>query len=264
MLLFSRVDLLLVKALGGSEEVAGFYGAAQNITIVPGSFFNAAFAPLLLATPARALREGRAEDARIVTGHAIRGTLSILPFVAIAAGASQEIAPLLYGAAFQPAAALFALLAFAALALSVISVNTAVLTAYGKPRMTFMLAVPLVLLAVAAHVILIPRFGAVGAAMVTAILAWVGACATLLAVRRYTGVFPSPASVLRVGGVTAAAFLTANILHTEGVWVVMELACLSGLALAALYLLQEVTRSDLDFARSLLKRQQAMPVEHRR
>lgn len=77
MLLFNRLDLLVVKALSGAPAAAGFYGAAGNLTIVPGSLFVASFSPLLLATLTRVLRQGQSEVARDMTGQAMRLVLCL-------------------------------------------------------------------------------------------------------------------------------------------------------------------------------------------
>ena len=57
MSLYSRLDLPMLKSLGGTAADAGVYGVAQNLALLP-TLFSYAFAPALLSTLARALREG--------------------------------------------------------------------------------------------------------------------------------------------------------------------------------------------------------------
>lgn len=168
MRLFIQLDLLVVKALGGTAAAVGYYGAAQNLTIVPLGMFAASFAPLLLATLTRLLLQGQAEAARIMIGQAMRLVLCLLPFAGLAAGAAPEIVSLVCGSRFSPAAPLLALLIFAALAITLIAVAAAALTAAGRPGWTLALTGPLALLA---HLVLVPRFGPAGAAAATAVLA---------------------------------------------------------------------------------------------
>src|SRR5262245_12335013 len=54
--LYDRLDLVALTALGGTPEQAGHYSAAQNLALLP-SLVGISFAPLLLATLSRALRE---------------------------------------------------------------------------------------------------------------------------------------------------------------------------------------------------------------
>ncbi|HAJ61469.1 MAG TPA: teichoic acid transporter, partial [Cyanobacteria bacterium UBA8543] len=54
MRLYEKLDLFALKILGGTAAEAGFYGAAQNLSLIPG-IFSLAFAPLLLSTLTRTL-----------------------------------------------------------------------------------------------------------------------------------------------------------------------------------------------------------------
>jgi O-antigen/teichoic acid export membrane protein len=251
MRLFSQLDLLVVKALGGTLAAAGYYGAAQNLTIVPLGLFAASFSPPLLAMLTRLLRQGQGEVARTMIGQAMRLVLCLLPFAGLAAGAAPEIVNLVYGSPFSPAAPLSALLIFAALAITLISVTTAILTAAARPGWTFALTGPLVPLALGAHLVLVPRFGPVGAAAATTALAWLGAGLTTLAVYRQCGVIPAPATILRTTLTTLIAYVLSSAWHTSGAWVILELSGMTAVIVTCLFLLGELTGRDLAFARSL-------------
>ena len=67
--LFDKLDVIMLTALGGDAQQAGLYGAAQNLSILPG-LFSLACSQLLLATLSRAFRDG--ED-RARPGHQPRG-----------------------------------------------------------------------------------------------------------------------------------------------------------------------------------------------
>jgi hypothetical protein len=144
--LYEKLDLFALKALGATAEQAGMYGAVQSLALVPG-IFALAFSPLLLATLSRTLRAGDSSLAREISRDALRVPLVLLPFAGLTAGAAHEIIGLIFGAAFLPATPLLALLIFAAVALVMLSVVTAILTAADKPGWTFVLTGPLVLLA---------------------------------------------------------------------------------------------------------------------
>ncbi|MBI3058601.1 MAG: oligosaccharide flippase family protein, partial [Deltaproteobacteria bacterium] len=146
--LYDRLDLLVLKVLGGSAEQVGIYGAAQNLTLVCG-IFALSFSPLLLSALSRMLRRGDMRSAREMGQQAMRVVIGLLPFAGMTAGAALEIVALIFGPIFLPAAPLLAFLIFGALALVMISVATTILTAAGKPGWTFALAGPLVPLAIA-------------------------------------------------------------------------------------------------------------------
>ncbi|MGZ7029728.1 MAG: lipopolysaccharide biosynthesis protein, partial [Terriglobales bacterium] len=55
--IFERLDLFMLKALGATAALAGMYGAAQNLTIIP-ALLGGALAPVLLAALTHAIRDG--------------------------------------------------------------------------------------------------------------------------------------------------------------------------------------------------------------
>ena len=109
--LFSRVDLFALTALGLLTREAGYYGAAQNLSIIPG-LFAVAFTPVLLSTLSTMLKDGEHESARIMSRDAMRLALGMLPFAAMASGAAHEVVVLIFGAGFAPAGPILAWLIF--------------------------------------------------------------------------------------------------------------------------------------------------------
>jgi O-antigen/teichoic acid export membrane protein len=250
--LFSRLDLLVVQALSASPEAAGLYGAAQGITIVPG-LLSGSVAPVVLATVSRLAREGRDGDVRATIEQVFRLVWLLLPVAGVVAGTGSAVAGLVYGSRFSAAGPLMGILMFAAIALTIISFSGAILTAAsGRPRLVLAVTGPLAPLALCAHLVFVPRFGPTGAAIVTAILAWLSAGASLLAVGRLTGVYPRPSMVLRGVLTTLVVYGLSRLWAPSGVWVLLEIAVLTITILGCLWLLGELTASDFRLARSLL------------
>ena len=181
ILIYKKLDLFMLKILGGTANQAGIYGAAQNLSFIP-VMFAFAFAPLLLSTLSRMLRAGKDRESRELGGDTMRAVFWLLPFAAMTAGASQEIIVLILGRPYVSAALPMALLIFAALSMVMIAVTTSILTAAGKPGWTFAMTGPLIPLALLGHILLIPRWGLVGASLSTTLTAIVGALATMIAV----------------------------------------------------------------------------------
>jgi O-antigen/teichoic acid export membrane protein len=203
--LFDKLDLLLVKGLGGSLERAGVYGAAQNLASFP-SLLAISISPLLLASLGRALRAGDRAGADALARDALRLVLILVPFASLLAGASPEVVALLFGEAYRGAAPLCAILLQAGMAMVIFSVATAVLTAGGRAGWTLALAAPLPVLALAGHAFWIPRVGAIGAAGVTLGCAVLGAVAALVAVERASHVTVPFDTGLRTMVVGAGAY----------------------------------------------------------
>ena len=251
MRLFDKLDLLMLKALGGTAEQAGIYAAAQNMAL-PVSLLALAFSPLLLSTLSQSLRRGEGGFARRMGRDAMRLVFLLLPFAGMAAGAASEIVDLIFGPVFSPASPLLAVLVFGGVSLVMISVAAAILTAAGKPRWTMALAVPLVPLAITGHLLMIPRLGAIGAALVTAVMAGLGALMAILAVYRAWRVFPPPGTLLRSAVICALAFVVAASWPTPGLWLVLKVAVITTIIPLAFLLLGELNHDELATARSLL------------
>jgi O-antigen/teichoic acid export membrane protein len=251
MMLFDKLDLFALKTLGGSAELAGVYGVAQNLAIVP-RLFALSFSPLLLSTLTRLLRDGNQRRARDMGRDGMRLVILLLPFAGMAAGAAGEIVQAVAGQRFGGAGPLLAVLIFAAVAMTMISVATAILTAAGRPGWTFAVAGPLVPMAITGHLLVIPRFGAVGAAAVTAGCAGLGALVTMGAVHRLWRIAPPAASLVRSGLMCGAAYALATLWAAGGLVLVLKLGVIMVLIAAGLLALGEFDRREIALARSLM------------
>jgi O-antigen/teichoic acid export membrane protein len=252
--LFDKLDLVSVTALGGTAEWAGLYAAAQNLSILPG-LIALSFSPVLLSVLTRAVRDGEPARAWTIGREAMRILLLVVPFGALVAGASAELVSLVFGPAFAPAAPLLSLLIVGATGLVFVSVSVAMLTAAGQPARTLAFTVPVPLLAVAGYLVAIPRHGATGAALVTAICAGLAALAGLLIVGRVCGVFPPGSTLLRSAAVSLGGFALAVLWPAPGWLVVVKLTALAAAVPAALLALGEFSGAELAAARSLVRRQ---------
>jgi len=251
--LFSKLDLLMLKMLGGTSGEAGIYGAAQNLSIIPG-IFAVSFSPLLLSTLSRLISSGDFNRAEQMSSDAMRLVIVLLPFAGMTAGMASEIVDFIFGPLFLQAAAILAVLIFGALGMVMISVATAILTAAGKPKWTLAVAVPLLPLAVLGHVLLIPRFGSIGAATVTAFFTGLGALFSMLAVYRLWRILPPLATLGRSSVICGAAFILALFWPAPGVLLFLKVPAVAILILGLFALLGEFTASEIALARSAFDR----------
>lgn len=254
MSLYSRLDLILLKALGGTARDAGVYGVAQNLALLP-SLLSFAFAPALLQTLTRALRDGEESVARELGRQAMRAVVLLLPVAAIAAGCAPEIITLIFGREFIAAAPLMRPLMFGSVALLMIAVTTSILTAGGKPRWTVQVAWPLLVGAAAGHAVLIPLAGAAGAAWVTTTFACAGALLTIGLVRRLWHITPPARSVWRSLFVCAVVYAFSALVPAPGLLLfAAKLAC-AGLFVPVAFLLSgEFSADEISAARAPFRR----------
>jgi len=101
------------------------------------------------------------------------------------------------------------------------------------------------------HVIAIPRFGAIGAAVSTAGLACIGAGVTLYAVFKLWGIKPGTGTLLRSVLATLPAYGLALLWPAPGLWVVLKLSVLSLLVPLALLLTGEFSATEISLIRSI-------------
>jgi O-antigen/teichoic acid export membrane protein len=251
--LFNGFDLFFVKAMSTSQQAAGFYGAAKNLTIVP-ALFATSFSPLLLAKLTLLAPNQPESGAGAMAKHAMRLIFCLLPFAAMTAGAATEIMTAIYGGPFLPAAPFLALLIFAALGMAMITVTTSTLIAAGRPRLPFMLTGPFVAAAPLPYFLLIPVFGPVAAAAITASLAWLGAGTCIAAVCRIWHVVPSATTFLRSIAVSAMAYAVAALWPSPGVLLLLKIPAISVLILIGFLLSGEFNSREIALIGSMVRR----------
>jgi O-antigen/teichoic acid export membrane protein len=256
MRLFDKLDLLMLKALGGTVQQAGVYGAAQNLALIPG-VFSQSFAPVLLATLGRVRRNEGVDRAKRTGQQAMRLVLLLLPFAALTSGSATEITALVFGAQFAATAPLLSVLIVGAIAQVMISVTTSILTAADQPKWVVTLTAPLIPIVILAHWLIIPQFGALGAALSTTLAATLGAIATMLAVYRTWQILPPYQTLLRSLLVCGFAYAVAFYWSTPGIWLLLKLSLVTLLIPVAFFVLGEFIPGEVALIRSLMQRSTA-------
>ena len=249
--LFGRIDLFALKALGGTAEQAGIYSAAQNLSI-PVSLVGLSLPVILLSTLSRTLGRGELVLAKKLMVNAMRIVFWVLPVVSLLPWFASDLVRLVLGDKYIHAAPLLSLLCFASLSSIMLSINLTILIASGRAYTTSILTIPMVVCAVAGHLILIPRLGPVGASYVTAAVSTAGALCSTAFVCRLWKILPPLKTVLRsvcvalLGCLTVAWWPAANTLVAVKFLAIVA-GCL-GLFIAS----GEFSASDLLLFRSML------------
>jgi len=249
--LFDRLDLIALKTLGATAAEAGAYGAALNLTILPG-LVGAAFSPLLLSTLSRMLRGGDDAGARELAGHAMRAVFLVLPVAGMISGAAAGIVAWVFGPDYRAAGASLAVLIFGAFAMLLLSAAVTILIAGGKTGWAVRVVAPMSLVALAGHALVIPRFGATGAAAVGTTVAVGAALAATVAVGRSWGIRPPAATVWRSAVVCALTFALAWLLPGDGALLVPKLGAIGLVGGVAFWLMGELNRAELASLRAAL------------
>lgn len=251
---FMNMDLLFLKGLGASAAQAGIYGASQNVSFIMPGVFAAAFSPLLLSTIVGMRQKGDLAEAGILGRNAIRIVIAMCPLAAVAAAESSEIALLLFGPQFAGASRLISILVFAGLALMMINLLGSVLIAWEKPSWPLKIAAPLIPVAIAGHLLAIPRFGPEGAAYVTAIVTGLGGLVSVMAVKRLLGIKLPFVTLVRSLLLSGMAFVLVHFWPAHGLAAIAEIAAAVVLVLAGFVVLGELKQNEIRFFLEMIRR----------
>lgn len=252
MQLLERMDIFALKILGGTAAQAGIYGAAQNLAIVP-VIFSLSFAPLLQATLVRLVRDKQEKEAREMAAESIRLAILLLPFAAMSAGAAAEITRLIFGPEFTASGPILAWLISGTILHVLVSVNTGILIAAGRTRLAVVIVALLVPVAILGFIWLIPRFGSVGASMVTAAAYLAASLSTSMAVRTTWAVGIAPVTLARSLVLGIVAYGAAHWWSTAGIFLIIKLGLISVMIPLVFYFTGELTRRELSFVMASLR-----------
>lgn len=252
-IIYNGMDLFMLKILGGTTTQAGIYGSAQSLSLLPG-LFSWTFSSLLLATLSRQLADSQRNLARELVRDAMRVTLWLIPVAAIIAGAAPELVQVVFGPAFIQAGPLLALLIVGGVANVMFTVALTVMTADGHPARTVLFTAPLIPLALAGHLVLIPRYGQFGAAFVTVAVALLSTFVAVVSIGLPWRVWPPLGTFLR-SLIIALIVGTASVLWpTPGVLVFAKLMVLGVTGLVTYWWIGEFRHGEIAAVRLMVLR----------
>jgi len=246
-----RMDILFLKALGGSDVETGYYGAAQNITILL-SMVSTSMTPPLLSTISNMLKNEKAHEARHISLIVTRASIMILPVAAMIAGASHEIVILIFGPAYSAAGSILSCLVFAALGLHIVNTSITLISSMERQRWALRISFPLVPIATIGHLFMIPQMGGLGAAMVSATVAWVGASVSTFAALSLWGI-KLPFKTLVTSVFSAVIFyFAASLWPATGLMLLIKMAALTASVVLCFMFLREITGRETAVVRSMI------------
>jgi hypothetical protein len=111
---------------------------------------------------------------------------------------------------------------------------------------------PIVVLAAGLHYLVVPRWGAIGAAAVTTFFAWVGAAVVMLTLFRQWQVSLPLISLVRSLAICGGAYCLSNYWPSPGLMLFVKLPLVCLVILLAFWLTGEIRSAELAFFRSLL------------
>lgn len=176
-------ELILLKALGGSEIMTGCYGAAKNLAMLPHMLIRV-IRPTLLSTLNTCLQTSRESEAKMLAVNSLRFIFWFLPFTIMLTRASKEISLLIFGKSYISAAPIFSMLLLAGIGFMFINTAGVIFTAWNKPQINVWITWPLVPLVILTLLFTYSYWGALSIAF--AILLAVTICSMISIAILYT------------------------------------------------------------------------------
>jgi O-antigen/teichoic acid export membrane protein len=244
----THLDLWALTALDAGRDAGtlGLYVAARNVAIVPGVVLMVV-SDVLLPSLSRAIA---ADDARVAPTYiraAVRFlAILVVPIVLVLAVGADDIMGLLYSGEFRTGGGyLRALLVYAAL-LPFMDLFASVLSARGEPYRGGTTLAVVIPAAVALNLLLIPRYGPMGAAYASGLAGLAGTAALGVQVFRRCGAFVAGRTFLNIVLASGAAVMIARQLAVRA-WHPF-VVCGAGLTVyaAVLLVLRELRQEDVE------------------
>ena len=247
------IDLYAVKALDAVKADVGYYTAASTISKLSYYLFSG-LAVTLLPSISKSTSTGNVEQ----TGNYIRRSmrymiLILLPLTLLISATSSGLTKLIYSSTYIDAANPLGILVLGLAFLSIFSVLTSVVMGAGKPKVAVWMALPLVVMDIILNVILIPRYGLVGAAWATTSTGFVGMCAAAVYVYWKFKTLVNAMSALKIVLASVVIYLIAANVSVSLVWLVPLYLGLAALYGGLLWGLREIRRDDIEMVKRIVR-----------
>ena len=243
-----NLDLWSLKILGKNLEEAsvGLYVAATNVAKVPGI---AAFVmtAVLIPSISRALVKKDFSLTKHYVQEAIRFlTVTLLPVCTLIAFTADDIMSLLYSETYRTGGVYLGILVFGfGFMLTFLSTFSAILIAKGEPFLPAFISLALIPFGILLNVILVPKYGAIGAAKAELLTVTIGTLfAGFLIYRRFKSLINFN-SLIKILLATSFVAFGATIVPSEGLLVIPKCFFLLVIYVIILMALGEIKRKDL-------------------
>lgn len=180
----ARTDILLLGKLAGEIQTSG-YAACRTLTALVDNLNMAAKTVMLPLISRMWAQNRRAEIVPRVMGAILIISVIQIPVVVAFAGFPTDLLHALYGGKYDGAASVLVILGLLSLAKPFGSMFACMSVAVGKPSYTLLVITISAVVNVLLNIVLIPPYGAEGAAVATAFSAVLGAVVIALLSMRY-------------------------------------------------------------------------------
>ena len=246
------LDLFFVKAILGEKVQAGFYTSAAALGKVPYFIFLALSDTLFPSIARSTSNKGSAELTKRYINQSLRYALMFLvPCSFIISATSRDLVTLVYTDRYLDAASSLSILIFGLTFLCLFIILTTVITASGKPRISLVMVLILLVVNILLNTTLVPIYGLIGAAVATTITGFLGVLISGIYIYKRFHILTNLLSVFRIVAASSIIYLCARVFPVSGIPLLAYYACLLAIYFVLLFIFREIKREDIQVARDI-------------
>jgi len=250
--LLFNIDLFMIKATVSVKAEVGFYTAATTIARI--SYFI--FSGLALSLFPSISKSISLNDSKLTKNYiqkSMRYMLMLLiPGIFLLSATAADLITLVYSSRYIEAADSLRILALGFGFLTIFFVLANIIMGSGKPMVVLIMVLSLVAMDIGLNILLIPKYGLIGAAWSTTISGFLGMCATATFVLWRFRVLISPKSLFRISIVSALIYIIALQFSSSSFWLLVIYIGLFILYIGLLWLIREINSEDVIILKKML------------
>jgi len=240
------LDLFFVKAILGEKVQAGFYTSAAALSKVPYFIFLALSDTLFPSIAKSTSNKGSVELTKRYINQSLRYALMLLvPCSFIISATSRDLISLVYTEVYLAAVAPLSILIFGLTFLCLFIILTTVITASGKPRVSLVMVLILLVVNIVLNRILVSMYGLTGAAVATTITGFLGVLISGIYVYRRFHALTNLLSLFRIVAASSIIYLIARSFSVSGVSLFGYYVGLILIYFVLLFIFREIREEDI-------------------
>ncbi len=248
----SSIDLFFVKSLTSNNQMAGLYTASQNIARIPYYILNS-FAVILFPIITKSIHtENLIETSKKIKDSLRYLFLLLIPGTILIMITSKDLLHLLYSFSYTPASVSLSLLVIGLSFITILNTLTYIMVGADKPISAMTLSGLGVFITSLVCWLYIPKYGLTGAALGTTIG---GAITMILGFYILQRQFPKMIpwlSLFKIFAASTIMYIVNLFIHLPPILLPIVYIILIAIYGTILFILKEVTYSDIQIIQSLL------------
>jgi stage V sporulation protein B len=259
--LLISIDLYMVKAILRDDVLTGIYNASLTVGRIPYYIFYA-MTIFLLPMVSKASTNNNFKNAKGIINNALRIMLILLvPMIILMSAYAQEILQLLYGKKYLAGTMPMSILVYGVGFLTIFYVLSFAMNGAGKTKTAMWISTIGLLINTLGNYFLIHKMGILGSAWATTITSFIIMILMLYCTKKYFDAGISLIEFLKVTFAGALAYLLFTILPSGHYFFILTGLTIFIIYLYILYLINGLTKADINYFMSLVKKRKKEDVE---